>query len=170
MKIHLFVAILGYSRRMHIRPSIRERQADWFEGLEGAFLRFGGVPTGVLFDNARLHAFARYWGFNPRACAHYRARTKGKDERGVGNVKHNAIAGRRFASWGSFLAHLDQWNREIAYVRIHGTTGELPIVRFADEAAAHRPRASGWAYRNIASPCSSGIDAVTRSASSSRRI
>src|SRR5918997_783447 len=38
IKIHLFVATLGYSRRMHIRPSLRERQADWFEGMEGTFL------------------------------------------------------------------------------------------------------------------------------------
>lgn len=157
VKIHLFVGTLGYSRRMHIRPSIRERQADWFEGMEEAFLRFGGVPTEILFDNARalvehhdaatrevrfngrLHAFARYWGFNPKACAPYRARTKGKDERGVGYVKRNAIAGRRFASWGAFVAHLDQWNREIADQRVHGTTGEMPIVRFADEAGALRP-------------------------------
>lgn len=157
VRVHLFVATLGYSRRMHIQPSIRERQADWFEGMEGAFLRFGGVPAEVLFDNAkalvehhdaatrevrfnaRLHAFARYWGFSPRACAPYRARTKGKDERGVGYVKRNAIAGRRFASWGAFVAHLEQWNREIADVRVHGTTGELPLVRFADEAGALRP-------------------------------
>lgn len=157
VKIHLFVATLGYSRRMHIRPSIRERQTDWFEGMEGAFLRFGGVPAEILLDNARalvdhhdiatrevrfnarLHAFSRYWGFNPRACAPYRARTKGKDERGVGYVKRNAVAGRRFASWGEFVAHLDQWNREIADVRVHGTTGELPIVRFADEVNALRP-------------------------------
>ncbi len=157
VRVHLFVATLGYSRRMHIRPSLRERQTDWFEGMEGAFLRFGGVPAEILLDNARalvehhdastrevrfntrLHAFARYWGFSPRACAPYRARTKGKDERGVGYVKRNAIAGRRFASWGEFVAHLDQWNREIADVRIHGTTGELPIVRFADEAGALRP-------------------------------
>lgn len=157
IKIHLFVATLGYSRRMHIRPSITERQSDWFEGMEGAFLRFGGTPAEILFDNARalvehhdattrevrfnarLHAFARYWGFSPRACAPYRARTKGKDERGVGYVKRNAVAGRRFASWGAFVAHLDQWNREIADVRVHGTTGELPIVRFADEAGALRP-------------------------------
>ena len=157
VRVHLFVATLGYSRRMHIRPSIRERQVDWFEGMEGAFLRFGGVPAEVLFDNARalvehhdaatrevrfnarLHAFARYWGFSPKACAPYRARTKGKDERGVGYVKRNAVAGRRFASWGAFVAHLEQWNREIADVRVHGTTGELPIVRFADEAGALRP-------------------------------
>lgn len=157
VRAHLFVATLGYSRRMHIRPSMRERQADWFEGMEGAFLRFGGVPTEVLVDNAkalvehhdavtrevrfnaRLHAFARYWGFSPRACAPYRARTKGKDERGVGYVKRNAVAGRHFASWGAFEAHLEQWNREIADVRVHGTTGELPLVRFADEAGALRP-------------------------------
>lgn len=157
VRAHLFVATLGYSRRMHIRPSIRERQVDWFEGMEGAFLRFGGVPAEILVDNAkalvehhdaatrevrfnaRLHAFARYWGFSPRACAPYRARTKGKDERGVGYVKRNAVAGRRFASWGAFVAHLEQWNREIADVRVHGTTGELPLVRFADEAGALRP-------------------------------
>lgn len=157
VRVHLFVATLGYSRRMHIQPSIRERQVDWFEGMEGAFLRFGGVPAEVLFDNARalvehhdaatrevrfntrLHAFARYWGFSPRACAPYRARTKGKDERGVGYVKRNAVAGRRFASWGAFVAHLEQWNREIADVRVHGTTGELPLVRFVDEAGALRP-------------------------------
>lgn len=157
VRVHLFVATLGYSRRMHIQPSIRERQVDWFEGMEGAFLRFGGVPAEVLFDNARalvehhdaatrevrfntrLHAFARYWGFSPRACAPYRARTKGKDERGVGYVKRNAVAGRRFASWSAFVAHLEQWNREIADVRVHGTTGELPLVRFADEVGALRP-------------------------------
>jgi transposase len=157
VRVHLFVATLGYSRRMHIQASLRERQVDWFEGMEGAFLRFGGVPAEVLVDNAkalvehhdaatrevrfntRLHAFARYWGFSPRACAPYRARTKGKDERGVGYVKRNAVAGRRFASWGAFVAHLDQWNREIADVRVHGTTGELPLVRFADEAGALRP-------------------------------
>jgi len=183
IKIHLFVATLGYSRRMHIRPSLRERQADWFEGMEGTFLRFGGVPSEILFDNAqalvdhhdaatrevrfnaRLHAFARYWSFSPRACAPYRARTKGKDERGVGYVKRNAIAGRRFASWGAFVAHLDQWNREIADVRVHGTTGELPIVRFADEVNALRPLSGRAPFgqlrdlvRKVRSDCAIDLD------------
>ncbi len=183
IKIHLFVATLGYSRRMHIRALIRERQTDWFEGMEGAFLRFGGVPMEILFDNApalvehhdavtrevrfnaRLHAFARYWGFRPRACALYRARTKGKDERGVGYVKRNAIAGRRFASWGALVAHLDQWIREIADVRVHGTTGELPIMRFADEASVLRPLGGRAPFgqlrdlvRKVRSDCAVGLD------------
>ena len=131
-----------------------EKQDSWFEGMEGAFRVFGGVPEEVLLDNARalvlhhdpvsrevvlhprLHAFAKHWGFRVRACAPYRARTKGKDERGVGYVKRNAIAGRSFATWPSLEAHLEAWTRDIADVRLHGTTGEAPIVRFRRDEAA----------------------------------
>ena len=117
------------------------------------------MPREVLLDNARalilhhdpvsrevvlhprLHAFARHWGIRIRACAPYRARTKGKDERGVGYVKSNAIAGRRFATWSELEAHLTAWTREVADVRIHGTTGEAPALRFErDEARALRRR------------------------------
>jgi transposase len=155
VRVHLFVATLGYSRRPYVRVFRHERQSAWFDGMEGAFQRFGGMPQEVLLDNARalvehhdaatrevrfnerLHAFAVYWGFRPRACAPYRARTKGKDERGVGYVKHNAIAGHAFISWAAFEAHLDWWMREIADRRVHGTTGEVPLERFQrDEAAA----------------------------------
>src|SRR5436305_725051 len=127
-------------------------------GLEGAFQHFGGLPGEVRLDNAkalvehhdpatlevrfnaRLHAFARYWDVRAVASAPYQARTKGKDERGVGYVKRNAIAGRRFASWSALEAHLAQWCRDVADVRVHGTTGEPPITRFArDEAAALKP-------------------------------
>lgn len=157
-KVFLFVATLGYSRRLHVRAFRNERQESWFEGLESTFRHFGGVPTEVLFDNdrglvqrhdvetrevefnARLRAFARHWGFRPCACFPYRARTKGKDERGVGYVKKNAIAGRAFDSFAALEAHLDQWVREIADQRVHGTTGEIPAERFArHEAAALKP-------------------------------
>ena len=40
--------------------------------------------------------FARYYGYTPRACQPYRARTKGKVESGVTYVKRNALAGRGF--------------------------------------------------------------------------
>ena len=90
--------------------------------------------------NPKLHAFARHWGFQVRACAPYRPRTKGKDERGVGYVKRNAIAGRSFESFAALEAHLERWTREIADQRVHGTTGEAPMVRFVrDEAARLKP-------------------------------
>ena len=158
IRVYLFVATLGYSRRIYVRVFRNERQESWFAGLEGAFHHFGGVTEEVLFDNdrglvvrhdratrevefnARLLAFAKHWRFRPRACAPYRARTKGKDERGVGYVKKNAIAGRRFESWAAVEAHLVQWTREIADQRVHGTTGEVPIERFRRaEADALRP-------------------------------
>ena len=151
VRLHLFVATLGYSRRPFIRAFRHERQSAWFDGMEGAFQRFAGVPREVLFDNARalvdyhdaatgevrfnerLLAFAHYWRFHPRACMPYRARTKGKDERGVGYVKRNAIAGHDFISWAALEGHLDWWMREIADQRVHGTTGEVPLRRFERE-------------------------------------
>jgi hypothetical protein len=37
LKVYLFVATLGYSQRLYVRPFRNERQESWFAGLEGAF-------------------------------------------------------------------------------------------------------------------------------------
>lgn len=156
-RVHFFAAVLGYSRRQYVKAFSHERQVAWFEGIEGAFQHFGGVPEQVLLDNAKalvlshnpltrevvfndkLHAFASYWKFTPKACAPYRARTKGKDENTVKYLKKNAIAGREFSSWEQLEAHLAWWMREVSDARIHGTTEEKPIERFLrDEANALR--------------------------------
>ena len=167
VRVFLFVATLGYSRRCHVAAFRHERQSSWFRGLEAAFHHFGGVTREVLIDNPRplvvahdpatrevefndrFLAFAAYWGFRPRACAPYRARTKGKDERGVGYVKGNAIAGHRFESWAGMEAHLAWWQREIADRRRHGTTGEVPLERFAREAKCLRPCAGQPAFGQL---------------------
>ena len=124
VRVHLFVATLGYSRRPYVAVFRHERQSAWWSGIEGAFRHFGGrtaraaarqrQAAGELHDaqtrevrfNERFHAFCRYWDVLPQACAPYRARTKGKDERGVGYVKRNAIAGHRFDSLAALEAHL----------------------------------------------------------------
>jgi hypothetical protein len=157
VRVHLFVMTLGFSRRVFVAAFLDETRSSWQVGLERAFLHFEGVTYEVLIDNAKalvkshdlarhqvefsgpFLAFARYWGFQPRACAPYRARTKGKDESGVGYVKKNAIAGRYFDSWGQLEAHLQWWMREIADQRIHGTTGERPCQRFQLEREALKP-------------------------------
>jgi transposase len=183
-KVFFFVATLGYSRRLHVRAFRGERQEHWFAGMESTFQAFGGVPEEVLLDNARaliqhhdpvsrevvvnpkLHAFARHWGFRVKACAPYRARTKGKDERGVGYVKKNAIAGRRFDSFAALEAHLAAWTRDVADLRAHGTTGEAPRLRFErDEAHRLRPVAGTPAFlasrdlvRKVTSDCSVEVD------------
>jgi len=47
-RVHVFVATLGYSRRIYVGVFRSERQAAWLEGLEGAFHHFGGVPAEVF--------------------------------------------------------------------------------------------------------------------------
>jgi transposase len=156
-KVYFFVAVLGYSRRIYVRASLRQRHDDWREGLSGAFRAFGGVTQQVLVDRARalilgedretgtarvhpaFSAFCGDWGTTVAACRPYRARTKGKTESGVGYVKRNAVAGLAFTSFEALEAHLGRWMFE-ADQRVHGTTRERPIERFErDERAALKP-------------------------------
>ena len=150
-RIHFFASVLGYSRRQYIKAFRHERQTAWFQGIEGAFHHFGGIPKEVLLDNAkalvskhnplsrevvfneRFHAFANYWGFTPKACAPYRAQTKGKDENTVKYLKRNAIAGHEFSCFEELEAHLSWWMREVSDTRFHGTTHEKPLIRFERE-------------------------------------
>ncbi len=145
--VFLLVAVLSYSRRVFVQAFLRERQDDWREGIAAAFRHFGGVVLTVLGDNARalvvgrdratgtvwFHpaylTFCRDWDVQPRACAPYRARTKGKVESGVKYVKRNALAGRTFPSFAALEAHLAAWMQE-ADTRVHGTTHERPFDRF----------------------------------------
>jgi transposase len=157
VRVFFLVAVLSYSRRLFVKAFLSERQDDWREGIAAAFTHFGGVPRTVLGDNARalvlardratgtavFHpaylAFCRDWDVQPRACAPYRARTKGKTEAGVKYVKRNAVAGRAFLSFAALEAHLTAWMTD-ADERIHGTTHETPRARFdREERAALRP-------------------------------
>jgi hypothetical protein len=65
---------------------------------------------------------------------------KGKVERGVGYVKHNALAGRSFASFEELQRHPARWMVAVADQRVHGTTRQRPAVRFErEERRALRP-------------------------------
>jgi len=154
--VHLMAAVLGYSRRIFVKAFLAERAEDWREGIALAFRRFEGVTRTLLVDNTRclvkrrdvetaslvLHPgllqLCRDFSCEVRACAPYRARTKGKIENGVKYVKRNALAGREFASFAELEAHLSSW-MERADRRIHGTTQERPIDRYEQEKLALRP-------------------------------
>jgi transposase len=150
VRVFFLVAVLGFSRRIFVRAMLSERQGEWLSGLAAAFRHFGGVTMTLLVDNAGalvlrhdrrrrvltfttgFEAFCRDWSIQPRACAPYRAQTKGKTESGVGYVKGNALAGRQFSSLEDLQAHLLDWSLK-ADERIHGTTGERPRERFEKE-------------------------------------
>mgnify|MGYP002777943143 CR=1 FL=1 len=160
------VATLGYSRASFVQFSRREDFAALRAGLVGAFEYFGGVPAQVLFDNAgtviterdaygegqhRWHAglreLAGQYGFTPRVCRPYRAKTKGKVERFNGYLKGSFLVPLAATLKSSGL-RLDvdtanravaRWLNEVANCRTHGTTGERPDVRLATEGAALLP-------------------------------
>ncbi len=184
-RVHFFVAVLGYSRRIYVRASLSQRQDDWREGLAGAFRTFGGVTQRILIDRAgalvigqdretdtaRIHpafaAFCKDWGVGVSACRPYRARTKGKTEAGVGYVKRNAIAGLSFTSFAALEAHLASWIVE-ADQRVHGTTHERPLDRFLrDEQQALCPLPSPVipvrvrrVRRRVATDCFVDVDTI----------
>ena len=155
LTIHIFVMTLGYSRRGFARGYLGERMPDLLAAHEAAFDHFGGRCEFLLYDrmrtvvlgtakgkpklNSTFASFASYWGFTPRLCQPYRAQTKGKVESGVKYVKRNFVPGRTFRDLDDFNAQLAAWQIEVADLRMHGTTHQRPIDRFADEAPALAP-------------------------------
>jgi transposase len=147
-KIHFIVNTLGFSRRFHFWCTTTEDAEHTYEGLVRSFEHVGGVTKEVLVDNQkaaviehrigdrvvfndRFLDMAGHYGFVPRACRPNRARTKGKDERMVGYIKHNFF--ERYRSFESF-EHMnrlaERWLREEADRRVHGTVKEVVAERF----------------------------------------
>jgi transposase len=145
---HFFVLTLGYSRRSFYLPCRDEQLPTFLDAHERAFDYFGGHTTEHLYDRPRticrpgdggivwhptFQAFAKYWGFAPRLCRPYRAQTKGKVESGVKYLKRNFLVGREFVDDQHLGEDLLGWMTGTADQRIHGTTHERPIDRFAGE-------------------------------------
>jgi transposase len=150
-KVHFIVNTLGYSRRFHFWCTERNDAEHTYEGLARSFEYFGGGTREVLVDNQkaavithrigervrfneRFLDFAGHYGFTPRACRPYRARTKGKDERMVGYVKGNFfLQYREFESMSHLNELAGKWLDEVADKRFHGTVKEVVSDRFARE-------------------------------------
>jgi hypothetical protein len=106
--------------------------------------------------NARFLDLAGHYGFRPRACKPARARTKGKDARMVGYIKHHFfVRYRAFDSWAHVNQLAEQWLREEADQRKHGTVREVVAERFAREQSqlqllpATRYDTSYWELRQV---------------------
>jgi len=151
VKVHFNVNTLGYSRRFHFWCTDSQDAEHTYEGVIRSLEYFGGVPEEVLVDNQkstvlehragqeprfneRFIDLAGHYGFRPRACKPYRARTKGKDERMVGYIKqHFFVRYRSFESWEHLNQLVEQWLAEEADKRMHGTVKEVVAERFERE-------------------------------------
>jgi len=160
------VATLGYSRASFVRFTAGEDATTLCECLREAFVYFGGTPEQVLFDNAKsvvierdafgegqhrwntqLLALAETYGFTPKVCRPYRAKTKGKVERFNRYLKESFVVPLAATLEQSGLkldveatnAHIGRWLAEVANVRVHATTRERPAARLAIEQPALLP-------------------------------
>lgn len=161
-----FVATLGFSRASFVRFTEREDAATLSRCIVAALEYFGGVPQHLLLDNpatvvierdaygAGQHRFhpqllqiAEQYGFVPRLCRPYRAKTKGKVERFNRYLKESFVLplATTLKQAGISLdvetanAHVGPWLERVANRRLHATTGEIPAEQLVLERADLRP-------------------------------
>ena len=153
---YAFVMTLSFSRHQYAELVFDQKIATWIACHRHAFQSFGGVPQRVVPDNlkaavlkASLHdpvlgeayrRMAQHYGFlvsptRPRTPEH-----KGKVESGEHYLKRNFLAGQQFADIVVANRRLQEWVREVAGTRRHGTTGQAPLALFYErEKAALQP-------------------------------
>jgi len=169
-----FVATLGYSRASFVEFVTDERLPTLLVCHEHAFDYFGGVVREVLYDNMKTVVlerdaygpgehrfqpafldFARHAGFVPRLCRPYRAKTKGKVERFNGYLRrsfYNPLASR--LAQDRLVLDADTangavraWLRDVAQVRVHGTTGQVPREQLVIEQRMLQPMPAVYGTR-----------------------
>jgi transposase len=151
-----FVMVLSWSRALYVEFVERADTAAFIRCHIHGFEHFGGVPRRCLYDNTKLVVLRRdreghpVWnekfidfsacvGFDVKLCRPYRARTKGKIERGVGYVKRNFWPSARFVDLEDLNRQGMHWAVSVADARIHGTTHERPADRLESEQAELLP-------------------------------
>jgi transposase len=158
--VWLFSLVLGHSRMMWARFVAQQDLATVLRCHVAAFEALGGVPEQILYDrmrtavlgevdergivyNAKLLALAGHYGYLPKACKPYRAKTKGKVERPFRYVREDFFLARTFRNLGDLNAQFTQWLDQIANRRLHGTTGRIVIEHFAEERPTLKPLPAG---------------------------
>lgn len=150
------VVVLACSRHQYVHVTYSQRVADVIGGLEDAWVFFGGVVQRLVVDNfpsaitkadrydpifqRTFEEYAQYRGFLIDA-APVRAPTgKPHVERGVQYVRESFFRGETWRDLPHVHTAAIRWCREVAGVRVHGTTQQRPLAVFENvERAALRP-------------------------------
>lgn len=154
VRVIVFCLTLAYSRRKFYWPSLDETASSIYEALQLGFDHFGGVPKELLIDNAgslvtnanpthfrwneHFLELCGHYGLKPVACQPARPQTKGKVERPFFYLEEQVIKGNSWTDLAAFEAALLRLSAELDE-RVHGTTKERPIARFAAEAPVLLP-------------------------------
>ena len=112
-------------------PAAPVRRPPWLAEAVRYMPRYGARWIALLV--ATLIALGRHYGFLPRACRPYRAKTKGKVERPFSYIRQDFFLGRSFRNLDDLNGQLDDWLATVANVRLHGTTQRIVSEAFAAE-------------------------------------
>ena len=159
--VWLFSMVLGCSRFLWAEFVMHQDLSAVLRCHMAAFEQFGGVPREILYDrmktavlgepdadqpviyNEKLLACADHYGFTPRACQAYRAKTKGKVERPFRYIRADFFMARSFVDLNDMNRQLRVWLHDTANARRHGTTDRIVAEHFAEERSALQPLPMG---------------------------
>lgn len=156
------VVVLGFSRMVAVRFATDTTRPTTLRLLTECLVELGGAPAEVLTDRdpalvigstpSGRPVFAPEWvdlaevlGIRPRACRPYRAKTKGKVERVIRELKED------FLAWATgqpmpprpVLADYDRlaatWCTGVVATRRHRTTGRVVAEAWSQERQLLRP-------------------------------
>jgi transposase len=147
--VYALIFTACYSRHCFVWLSFRQTTEAVIDGFEAAWAFFGGVFRTVIPDNMsaivddadalepRLNqAFIEYAqarGFHIDPARVRRPKDKPRVERAVPFVRRSFFAGETFVDLGEAQCRAEEWCRERAGMRIHGTTQCRPLELFKVE-------------------------------------
>ena len=156
-KTWFFVMTLAWSRHQYAEFVRDQTVATWLGCHRRAFEAFSGVPSRIIIDNAKCaitkacyyepevqRAYAECaegYGFKIDACPPrdplvaafvVMLQKKGIVESGVKYIKSGFLPLREFRDLADANRQLQAWVMNEAGNRVHGTTREAPLQRFAE--------------------------------------
>jgi len=155
-KLYAFSLVECHSRMMYVEFTHSQCFETFVRCHVHAFQALGGIARHLVYDNlatagaehegnlVRFHprflAFAREFGFLPRACHVASPWEKGKVERaGIGYLRQNFWPLRAFTGLADVNRQARQWLDEVANQRLHRETRERPDQRFLPESLLPLP-------------------------------
>ena len=160
-KVHAFVMVLCYSRKLYVEFTMRETLGALLRCYERALGYFGGTCQEYWHDNmptvmaerlgslvkitSGFWAYAGFHGFKPILCNLARGNEKGRVEDAVKLVRYQFWPGRAFSDLEDLNRQAVEWREKYANLREHRAMGKVPDLVFEAERGSLRPlRAEGY--------------------------
>lgn len=172
IELKAWVAVLGFSRAVAFRLATDKTRATTLGLIPQVLSDLGGCPDEILTDrdpalvigetSDKRAIFAPEWvdlalslGTSPKACRPYRAKTKGKVERVIREIKEDFLpwlSGQALPprpALADYEALARRWSQEVVGTRRHRTTRRIVADAWIEEQPLLRPIPSRLLERSL---------------------